>query len=62
MYYFWASDPSEYDVNRVAVIVKLGTFTVKQQQENAPSGRYHAPIGRSISNALRHDGRGPLVL
>ena len=50
------------DVNRIAVAVNVGNLQSNSNKRMSPSGRYHVPIGWSTSNALRHDGRGPLVL
>ena len=61
LYYFWTSDPSKCDVNRIAVIVNLGNL---QLGSNKRMSRRVVATPRlvSTSNALRHDGRGPLVL
>ena len=50
------------DVNRIAVTVNVRNLHSDSNKRMSPSGRYYAPIGWSTSNALRHDGRGPLVL
>ena len=62
LYYFWTKRSVEKDVNRVAVSVNVRNLQLDSNKRMSPSGRYHAPIGWSTSNALRHDGRGPLVL
>ena len=58
---FGASDPSKCDVNRVVATGKREKFTVcgnKRMSRRVVT----TPRLVSTSNALRHDGRGPLVL
>ncbi len=58
---FGASDPSKCDVNRVVATGKREKFTVCGNKRM--SRRVVTTLRLvSTSNALRHDGRGPLVL
>ena len=38
MYYFWASDPSEYDVNRIAVVVNVRNLLLDSNKRMSPVG------------------------
>ena len=59
-YYFWGSDPSK-DVNRIAVLVNLRNL-LSNSNKRMSRRVVTTPRLVSTSNALRHDGRGPLVL
>ena len=60
LYYFWGSDPSK-DVNRIAVLVNLRNL-LSNSNKRMSRRVVTTPRLVSTSNALRHDGRGPLVL
>ncbi len=50
LYYFWASDPSRKDVNRIAVTVNLRNLQSDSNKRMSRRVVNHAPIGKYIEH------------